>query len=585
MVCAALFVAFTTVGASAYVFQARASLLNGAGPTSVQFGDVPPGAVGNWVAPMPPYLGFALIRSDGAKITKLFAVPEPAEYVAILWGTPDLSEITARLTFWCQALGNDANIGRNVTGEVWGIYDSEDHELWSGVVTSTGSSTSPLATLELPIVKTSDPVVGSAPAYHFRPALGRLVSIDDGGETTTSSTSLSASWEPVSTLPDIEEYLYAIGTSFESLLVDWKSAGTATGATEAGLGLELGQTYYWFIKARHSGDVWTPLHRSDGIKVVRPAAPAVEDGETYVQRDTAASWTAPDPFGIVEYRYAIGASLDNLVVDWKSVGTQAGAAETDLPMVPGVTYRWFVQALNGGELWSEIGQSDGVTAVSVVTIPEAKSHYVGQPVLVNRCTVTSATSDFPGLWVQSPDRASGIRVDAPLPAARGDRIDVAGIVRWTDGVPSLANPEIKGQQSGTAPAAPGATNLDLAPDLTETLTYAGFNPVGLLVSTWGRVTRVDTTARVFYVNDGSHLADGMGPSYDPFIGLRVAYKSGMVPPAPGKFVRVTGIRTVQKVTLAFDAFVNGEYRFAGETLYLPVLMVRDPGDIIVIIRT
>jgi hypothetical protein len=35
-------------------------------------------------------------------------------------------------------------------------------------------------------------------------------------------------------------------------------------------------------------------------------------------------------------------------------------------------------------------------------------------------------------------------------------------------------------------------------------------------------------------------------------------------------VRVTGIRTVEKVTLQYGVFVNGEFRFAGETLYLPV---------------
>jgi hypothetical protein len=89
-------------------------------------------------------------------------------------------------------------------------------------------------------------------------------------------------------------------------------------------------------------------------------------------------------------------------------------------------------------------------------------------------------------------------------------------------------------------------------------------------------------AHVFYVNDGADLADGMGPSDYPYVGLRVAYKTGWTPPAVGKIVRVTGIRTVEKTTLAYDAFVNSVYHFAGETLYLPVLTLRDPADIRII---
>ena len=56
----------------------------------------------------------------------------------------------------------------------------------------------------------------------------------------------------------------------------------------------------------------------------------------------------------------------------------------------------------------------------------------------------------------------------------------------------------------------------------------------------------------------------------------------MTPPLPGKFVAITGIRTVEKTTLLYDAEVNGTYRFVGETLYLPVVTIRDAADMVTI---
>ena len=46
---------------------------------------------------------------------------------------------------------------------------------------------------------------------------------------------------------------------------------------------------------------------------------------------------------------------------------------------------------------------------------------------------------------------------------------------------------------------------------------------------------------------------------------------------------VTGILRVEQVTLVEDAFVNGEYRLAGETLYLPVVCPRTQADIVIVL--
>lgn len=309
--------------------------------------------------------------------------------------------------------------------------------------------------------------------------------------------------------------------------------------------------------------------------------PLVEDEGRFTASSErlSATWFGYVPYGVVEYQYAVGESLSNLLVGWKSAGTATTGTETDLSLEAGKKYYWYVKVQNGHDLWSEIGSSDGITIATPCSIGDAKTENAGKPVHLQNAVVTSTTSDHPGLWIESGDRAGGVRVGDSLSLARGQKLDIAGVVSWSNGVPTLGATEIKNTYSQEPVIPPFFTTRSLANDRTESLNYVGVNPVGLLAVFAGRVTRIDTSSAVFYVDDGTRLADGMGPSYDPFIGLRVSYPTSVVPPAPGKRVRVTGIRTVQKVTLQYGAFVNGQYRFPGETLYLPVVRVRDQADI------
>jgi hypothetical protein len=212
-------------------------------------------------------------------------------------------------------------------------------------------------------------------------------------------------------------------------------------------------------------------------------------------------------------------------------------------------------------------------------VGEAKTEHVGEAVYIPEAVVTSAAADLPGLWVESSDRAAGVCVDASWSTQRGDTLAVAGVVSWVEGVPRLTSPELKSQTNGNEHQSLLFTSHALASDPTETLTYGAVNPVGQLVTAGGVVTCKDTDSHVFYIDDGSHLADGMGSAVDPYIGLRVAYKSGWTPPSVGGYVRVTGIRSVEKATLQHDALVNNGSRAIGETLYLPVLIPRDSSDI------
>lgn len=404
----------------------------------------------------------------------------------------------------------------------------------------------------------------------------------DDGATTTNNTQLHASWS----VPEgysVLEYQYAVGTSPTDLIVDWKSAGVATESTETGLSLQVGSTYYWYVKERNYSGDWSARSSSDGITVVRPSAPAVTDSGVYTtsSADLHASWSASDPWGVSAYEYAIGTSPTNLILDWKPAGTATEATEAPLGLEVGQKYYWYVKAQNTPGLWSSAGSSNGIIAAAVKSVGEGRRLASGTPLWLADVRVTSLPADLPGFWVESNDRSSGIKIPASWTVVRGDTLTVAGLLTWTDGVPSLSSPELESPPAaGTLWKPPYSHTRTLGADPREDLAYAAFNPVGLLFTTYGRVKKVDTANHVFYIDDGTGLADGMGPSYDPFVGLRVAYKAGTIPPAPGKRVLVTGIRTTQKTTLQYDAWVNKEYRFEQETLYLPLLVPRDTADVL-----
>ena len=315
-----------------------------------------------------------------------------------------------------------------------------------------------------------------------------------------------------------------------------------------------------------------------------PTTPVVTDEGMYTLTTTSihAHWSSSDPqSGIAGYQYAVGTSAGGSdVVGWTSAGTSTERTIA-ATLLPNNTYYVSVKATNGVGTSSSVGTTDGITVATPSTIGAAKANLVGRAVCFSDAVVTSRSADYPGLWIESLDRSAGMQVSATtLNSIQGDRLSVAGIVAWADGVPKLTSPEFKGSSPHSPLQPVGLTNRSLANDRRETLTYSGINPVGLLVTAWGSVTRVDGAGQVFYIDDGTRLADGMGPAGSPYTGLRIAYGSGFTPPQLGGYVRVTGIRTVEKTTLSAPAVVNGEDRDAGTTLYLPVIAVRDQGDVV-----
>jgi len=93
--------------------------------------------------------------------------------------------------------------------------------------------------------------------------------VTDDGATTSSTTTLHATWTSSDAESGIVESQYEIrqdspsGTS----LVSWTSVGLATEVTRTGLSLVLGVTYYVNVKAKNGAGLWSAVGSSDGITV------------------------------------------------------------------------------------------------------------------------------------------------------------------------------------------------------------------------------------------------------------------------------------------------------------------------------
>lgn len=90
----------------------------------------------------------------------------------------------------------------------------------------------------------------------------------DDGEVTGSTSTLHARWSAQDPESGIIEYQYRIGTTpGGGQVIDWTSIGTDQEVTRTGMHLTNGVTYYFTVKAKNGGDVWSSPGSSDGITV------------------------------------------------------------------------------------------------------------------------------------------------------------------------------------------------------------------------------------------------------------------------------------------------------------------------------
>ncbi|MEI6916067.1 MAG: formylglycine-generating enzyme family protein, partial [Armatimonadota bacterium] len=172
----------------------------------------------------------------------------------------------------------------------------------------------------------ADPISGTGPlaalqtvGYRFNFGAGNDDPLDttppttpvvaDDGLMTTTPAQLHASW--VSTDPEskIADYQYAIGTTpvdpGNGYVVGWTSTGTTADVTSAGLSLSLGQTYYFYIKAKNGDGFWSGIGVSNGIQYASGSttiadAKLLADGQSVGLPKKAVTYASADFFYIEE---------------------------------------------------------------------------------------------------------------------------------------------------------------------------------------------------------------------------------------------------------------------------------------------
>ncbi|MBI4342561.1 MAG: fibronectin type III domain-containing protein [Candidatus Omnitrophica bacterium] len=104
------------------------------------------------------------------------------------------------------------------------------------------------------------------------------VSVTDDGATTSSITTLHATWtassDPESGIMSYE-YLIRQDSTSGTIIVPYTSVGTATEVTRTGLSLIVGKTYYLGVRAKNGAARYSSIRYSNGILVQADTTPPV----------------------------------------------------------------------------------------------------------------------------------------------------------------------------------------------------------------------------------------------------------------------------------------------------------------------
>ncbi len=174
-----------------------------------------------------------------------------------------------------------------------------------------------------------------------------------------------------------------------------------------------------------------------------------------------------------------------------------------------------------------------------VSIAQAKLLANGAVVEVADAVVTAVFGD--GFYVEQLDRSSGMRVRIANPqVSEGQAVKVTGVLTTYGLEREIQNPTITPVYRGAASiGALAMANRDLGgapvgPYVQNPLKASGPCNLGLLVKTWGVVTKViGGSSPGFVIDDGSK------------VGVKVAPAPGVSAPRIGAFVTVTGISSAQ----------------------------------------
>ncbi len=249
--------------------------------------------------------------------------------------------------------------------------------------------------------------------------------VTDDGAFTASPSTLHASWSASDPETGVAAYEYCIGTSPGSTDVSaWTSAGTSAEVTRTDLSLTSGTTCYFAVRARSVAGLWSDPGISDGIVIdlTPPPAPIASDDGDYTSSPDSlrASWTASDPeSGITGYEYSIGSTLGgDDIVGWTPIGVATEVTAGGLSLSSDTTYYFSVRALNAAGLWSDPGNSNGIT----VDLSQPST-----PTVTDDGVATSSPGALHAAW-SSGDAESGIVEYSYAIGTSPGATDVAG---WT----------------------------------------------------------------------------------------------------------------------------------------------------------
>lgn len=157
------------------------------------------------------------------------------------------------------------------------------------------------------------------------------------------------------------------------------------------------------------------------------------------------------------------------------------------------------------------GHFDGlsVTPIETSSFGDLKDQTAGQFLMIDAPVVVASVVDDNTLYLEQPDRASGIRVRTASAHGRsvGDRVSVYGTLAVENGEALLSAAGVLSQATGSnvaplsiTPSHLGGSQRGLQPAVGVS---RGLNTTGLLVRTWGKFTYVSSTRFTITDGDGS----------------------------------------------------------------------------------
>ncbi len=281
-----------------------------------------------------------------------------------------------------------------------------------------------------------------------------------------------------------------------------------------------------------------------------PPPPVVTDDGVGTTSTTQlhASWTDAAGAGVAEYQMAVGttplANPGDFVTPWVSQGVLLQGTAGSLNLTKAQRYYIYVRARGATGPWSAPGISDGILVVHGAFSSPGAARLLedGKAVLLQSVIQTSDAVETSGRgYVQANDRSSGIGV-ASMTGAKGDSIDVAGILATVDGERVLTDAAwlALSHPGEPVPLASSGEDFQSGPLFYNPVTGAGqrgttsgaqnLSTIGLLMRIFGRVTSAGPG--FFTITDGAPAEGGS---------IRIETASFIAPAAVGDFVAVTGV--------------------------------------------